>query len=132
MDYDVILEVEDLKTLEDVFEEVRRRLPPTLKKFISRRSNRRKLLAMCGEKAFLVPSKLKFPVMDQKCRYNCGLLYAAYVRARQWSGKRPGYRQIAAKAKELFDREGCAKKVGLHIEGVGVIDLERFMELSDE
>jgi len=85
-------------------------IPSRLKKFISKPRNRQKLLEKCGAKAFLVPDQLKFPVMDQNCEYNCALIFAAYLRAREW-----GYEDIAEKAAELFEKNNCAEKIGRHI-----------------
>jgi len=85
-------------------------IPSRLKKFISRKSNREELLAKCGSKAFLLPKELKFPVMDENCQYRCELLFAAYLRAREW-----GYNDIADKAATLFNKLNCAQKIGRHI-----------------
>ena len=85
-------------------------IPGRLRRFISRRSNRRELLDKCGEKAFLVPDELKFPVMGPDCEYKCSLIFAAYLRAREW-----GYDDVAKKAVELFDKLNCAEKIGREI-----------------
>ena len=77
-------------------------IPKKLKKAIRSTKYRSILLDKCGEKAFLDPEEKKFPVMDKKCRYVCGLIYAAYVRAKQWK-----HRKIAKKAKELFEKLDC-------------------------
>ena len=98
-----------------VLEVVGRIISPEVKKFISKRSNRRKLLEKYGEKAFLLPEELKFPVMNQYGKYDCGLIYAARIRARQYAGKRPGYREIAEKAEELYKKNKCDKKLNVRI-----------------
>jgi len=81
-------------------------IPASLRRFISRRSNRHELYEKCGEKAFLVPEELKFPVMGPDCEYKCSLIFAAYLRAREW-----GYDDIAKKAAELFDKLNCGEKI---------------------
>ena len=77
-------------------------IPEKLRKAIRSSKYRNILLNKCGEKAFLDPEDKKFPVMDKKCRYVCGLIYAAYVRAREWK-----YYKIAKKAKKLFEKLDC-------------------------
>jgi hypothetical protein len=61
-------------------------------------SQRRQLLARCGVKAFLSPTKLKFPVMAKTggCVYDCAGLRVAYSRAKQF--KHP----VAAKKAQLI------------------------------
>jgi hypothetical protein len=66
---------------------------------------RRALLARCGRKAFLVPSKLKFPVVSarsQTCEPDCRGLLAAKQRAAI-----QGKRKLVAKANRLAKRAGC-------------------------
>lgn len=50
------------------------------------KSVRISLRKRCGSKAFLIPSKLKFPVMRSRgpCRYDCKGIMAAYKRSRQY------------------------------------------------
>lgn len=72
-------------------------IPSRLKTFLARKSNRKKMLEQFGSKAFLMPDKLKFPIMDQSGNVHSGLLKAAYMRARQH-----GYTDIAAKARDLM------------------------------
>ncbi len=66
---------------------------------------RKKMIEICGEKSFLLPDQLKFPIIipgDKKCKIDKRLLQAAYMRARQYQTKKPGYREIALKAKSLL------------------------------
>jgi len=93
--------------LEGILEAI---IPGRLRKFIMRRRNRELLLQKCGDKAFLLPDELKFPVMNPDCEYDCSLLFAAYLRAREWH-----YDDIADKAATLFNKLGCAKKIGRDI-----------------
>jgi len=115
-----------------VLEVVGRIIPAKTKKFLSKRSNRRKLLEKYGKKAFLLPEELKFPVMNEKGKYDCGLIYAARIRARQYAGKKPGYREIAEKAEELYRKLKCEQKLKVHIndweEGKNELDFITFVE----
>jgi hypothetical protein len=93
-----------MTTLKGILEAI---IPPNIKRFISKKSNREKLLEKCGRKAFLMPDELKFPIMNPKCEYDCSLLFAAYLRAREWH-----YDDIAEKAANLFNKLNCAEKIG--------------------
>jgi hypothetical protein len=75
------------------------------KKLKSQKS-RRQMREICGDKAFLIPEKLKFPIMipGKNCDINKKLLHAAYVRARQFQSRKPGYREIALKAKNMLQQ----------------------------
>jgi len=87
------------------------------KEIVRRRGTRRELIEKCGEKAFLDPVNLKFPVVNPltgDCKPDCKLLYAAYLRANEWH-----YNDIAAKAKSLYDSNGCAEKTGVKIHEEG-------------
>lgn len=116
------------KTLQDVsekdiydqiLEEINNKIDDRLKKRLQSKIFRRQMLEKCGKKAFLLPNQMKFPIMNpDTCEIDCKLLYAAYVRARQWSGKTPGYREIANKAKELLRETKCDKKIAVHLEGM--------------
>lgn len=61
-------------------------------------SQRRRLLAKCGTKAFLTPAKLKFPIIAKTgpCVVDCAGLRAAYARARQF------HHPVAAKKAQLL------------------------------
>lgn len=68
-------------------------------------SDRRALLARCGTKAFLQPSKLKFPIMAKTgaCIVDCEGLRTAYARAKQF--KHPS---VAAKARKKAKAARCS------------------------
>lgn len=68
------------------------------------RGDRRKLLARCGAKAFLLPKQLKYPVMAKSgpCVVDCTGLRAALSRAARFSPK------AKAKAKRLAHAHRCA------------------------
>ncbi|MEM4385319.1 MAG: hypothetical protein QXD03_02090 [Candidatus Anstonellales archaeon] len=126
-EFDIIIEGDD--DLEMIFEEVKRKIPTKIKRVIKTRSGRNTLKEKCGDKAFLMPEKMKFPIYDpETCKPDCRLLLAAYTRARQWSGKKPHYREIASRAKELMKRNGCSSKIGITVENVGIVPLEEFLD----
>ncbi len=81
-----------------------------VKKFISKTSNRHKMLDQCGSKAFLDSKNLAFPVTTGNCEINCGMVYSAYLRAKQWHKD-----TIATKAKNLYKTHGCEKKINKKI-----------------
>ena len=100
------------RNLETIFEEVRAKIPTSIRKTIDTKSDRNKLIETCGNDAFLMPEKLKFPVKNIKtCEYDCRLLYAAYIRAKQFH-----YTDIAEKAKKLLKETGCSEKIRVTLE----------------
>ena len=108
----IILESIDQLESEEIFNKVIiESVSKRLHKYLMSRKNRQMLLDKYGKDAFLLPDELKFPVMNEKGKYDCGLIYAARVRAKQWSGKKPGYREVAKKAEELYKKHGCEKKI---------------------
>jgi hypothetical protein len=57
----------------------------------------------CGKKCFL-GTKTSFPIcVKNTCKVSRKGLYAAYVRARQYSSKGSKYRKIASKAKKMLN-----------------------------
>jgi hypothetical protein len=115
-----------------VLETVNKIISSKTKKFLSKKSNRQILLEKYGKKAFLIPDELKFPVMNEKGKYDCGLIYAARIRSKQYAGKRPGYLEIAKKAGELYRKNKCERKLKIHIneweEGNNDLDFVDFVE----
>ena len=83
------------------------------RKALRKTTNRKALLERCGEKAFLKPDELKFPIVSMfssSCEPNCKMLYAAYTRANQW-----GYSDIAARAAALYKSNNCEKELKVKI-----------------
>jgi hypothetical protein len=80
------------------------KLSNNIHKKLKNQKLRKQMLEKCGDKAFLLPDKLKFPVMipGGNCKVNKKLLHAAYVRARQFQSRKPGYREVALKAKSML------------------------------
>ena len=68
-------------------------------------SSRRKHISKCGTSCYLLPSKLKFPICDSRCKVSCKGSVAAYVRAKQWK-----YPTVAKKAQSIINRMSCTKK----------------------
>jgi len=112
-----------------ITEAVKHSLPDTLKDHISKKSNREKMLEKFGEKAFLIPKELKFPVINPFTEdYDCRLIYAAYVRAKQHD-----YSDVAKKAKSLYDSHNCQSEIDIEIEEGNVVkchDLFEFFEFK--
>jgi hypothetical protein len=103
-------------------------IPSNLKTFLSRKSNRKKMLDQFGSKSFLMPDKLKFPVVDQSGNIHKGLVKAAYMRARQH-----GYTDVAAKAKDMMQECGeidIKISVTEHAQTYEIDDLLNILELD--
>ena len=80
---------------------------------LRQRRGRQELLNKCGEKVFLKPDELKFPIanpLSGDCKPDCNMIHAAYTRAKQW-----GYDDVAAKAVSLYKSNDCEKKLGIKI-----------------
>lgn len=72
------------------------------------KSERKKLLDICGKDAFLLPQHLKFPICNKineknsKCTYNCMGLKGCSSRAGEW-----GYHNVLKNSKKLTSELGC-------------------------
>jgi hypothetical protein len=65
------------------------------------------MLKKCGQKCFLGPHK-SFPICAKNtCKINSKGVYAAYIRARQYSSKGQKYRNIAKKANKKLIKMGA-------------------------
>jgi len=132
--YDEIIELSLEEALVDpeatILEAVSQKLPTDLKKKLRKPSMRREMIEKCGKKAFLIPEELKFPVMDpDTCKYDCRLIYAAYVRANQWKKKHPHYASVAEKARRLYEKNKCDLRIGVKInETDEILELSQFAE----
>lgn len=107
----------DKDELEEIISEaIKMSISTRLRSKIASKRNRQKLLENFGEKAFLLPDRLKFPIMNPDTgELDCSLLYAAMIRAKQYAGVKPGYMEIYQKAKRLFNQQGCKNKVVVRI-----------------
>lgn len=102
-----------------LIEEVQKDIPDNVQKLLRRPRVRQQMKEQCGSKAFLLPAKLKFPIMrpDSKdCKPDCKLLLAAYLRANQWTRKKPEYAKLAEKAKKLYLENKCQANIGVKLE----------------
>jgi len=120
-------------TEETITEIVKRIIPNKIKSKLSSRKNRQLMLEKHGKDAFLLPDQLKFPVKNPDTgKYECSLIYAARIRARQYAGSKPGYREVANKAEKLYNQNKCDTKINISIhDGTEKfdIDLENLIEV---
>ena len=77
----------------------RYKIPEDLKADIRKPTWRKQVLAKCGKRAFLMPEKLSYPVMDGNCNYRICLLHAAYVRLNEFHKT-----ALANKVKSMLDK----------------------------
>ena len=67
------------------------------------------MLHKCGKKCFLGPNK-SFPICAKNtCKINSKGVYAAYVRARQFSSRGQKYRIVSAKANKMLKKMGVKR-----------------------
>jgi hypothetical protein len=123
----------EITTDEVLTEVIKKLIPNTIKVKLSSRKNRQLMLEKYGDSAFLLPKQLKFPVVDPDSgKPNCGLIYAARIRAKQYAGTKPGYREVAAKAERLFKSNKCDTKLQVQIHDGQIkydIDLVELVEI---
>jgi len=120
-------------TDEVLTEVIKKIIPNKTKTKLSSKKNRQLMLEKYGKDAFLLPDQLKFPVKNPDTgKYDCSLIYAARIRAKQYSGIKPGYREIANKAEQLYKENNCGIKLNIRIhdnEDHFDIDLESLIEV---
>ena len=67
------------------------------------------MLRKCGKKCFLGPNK-SFPICKKNtCKISRQGVYAAYVRARQYSSKGRKYQNISRKANRMLKKMGAKR-----------------------
>lgn len=112
---------------EFLIETVKNELPDSLKDHLSKKSNREKMKEKFGDRAFLNPDELKYPVINPFTEdYDCRLIYAAYVRSRQHKHK-----DIEVKAKDLYDSNDCKKEVNIKINENEIIACHEFFDFFE-
>lgn len=113
-------------TDEVLTEAIKKLIPSTVKSKLSSRKNRQIMLEKFGKDAFLLPDQLKFPVVNPDTgKPDCALIYAARIRAKQYTGTKPGYREVAAKAEKLFKSNKCETKLHVQIhDGMEEYDID--------
>lgn len=108
-------------------------IPFQTKKMLESKEARQEMLEKYGSEAFLLPDELKFPVVNPKTgQPDCKLIYAARIRALQFKDRKPGYNEVAKKAEELYQSNGCQKRINIQIkEHESVYDLVELLNLLE-
>lgn len=108
-----------MKNIELLYEKILNTIPNDVQKELSRKSVRKSM----PEDAFLLPSERKFPIKRPGSdKIDIKLVYAAYVRAKQWSAKNPEYEKVALEAKRIFIKHNGSEILKLKLEGVDFSD----------
>lgn len=106
--------IDDEKREKLISEVLKSIIPDKIK--ISRKKDRQDLFNKFGEKAFLLPEKLKFPIINPNTgKYECSLIYAARVRIKQNIETKPEYKDLYKKAEKLYIDLGCKGKLKIQI-----------------
>ncbi len=106
-------------------------LPTNIQKQISKASTRNEMLEKYGNKAYLLPEKLKFPVVSPDTgEYNCKMIYAARARALQYAGRKPEYKDIAKKAENLYNQLNCSQKMNVKL-NEEIMDIVEFLQILE-
>lgn len=117
-----------METFDLLYEKAMNTLPDSVQKQLSRTSVRKDM----PSDSFLLPSERKFPIKRPgSSKIDPGLVYAAYVRAKQWSKQKPEYGKVAAQAKEMFINAGGPSKLKIKLESFDPenIDLKQVVTL---
>jgi len=130
---EVLLEEAMYKLIEEF------KIPEDTKKKIRSRTERKRMYEKYGDKAFLDPDNLAFPVVDPDTgKYDCNLIYAAYLRASLYSKKgtsaheKEYYIKIRMKAKELYIKNRCYRQLNIEISENNSVDVMDLFELLVE
>jgi len=82
------------------------------KKAPKNKSDRITMKNKCGNKCFLSKTTLGFPICPKgTCKQDTKGIYAAYVRARQYTNKHKKYKLIASRAKKMLKKRGFSKNL---------------------
>ena len=85
-------------------------IPKKTKQFYNSKKNRRIIKEKYGNKAFLDPSGLKYPILDPTTgKVDCHLVYAARARASQL------HKEDIKKAAKLFKENKCEIVLKVHL-----------------
>lgn len=92
---------------------------------LEKNANKKKMITKFGDDAFLDSKNLKFPVINPLTgKFDDELIYAAYIEIKKIKDK-----NLAAKAKTLFDKFKCYKKYRVKVPGNSEsIDLIEFLD----
>lgn len=135
---------EDL-ILSTIFEKVNYAIDEDVKKLLQSQKVRQEMLKKYGEKAFLDPKNLKFPVINPKTgQYDCKLIYACILRASVHSAKggssknpKSYYDNIKTKAVSLYKSQDCSEKLKIKLseessEQVDILILNSIFEITEK
>jgi hypothetical protein len=129
-----------MNNIQDILEEVAtsldRKIPSELREKLKSKGYRQELFDSVGRTAFLDPDNQKFPVKDEKGKYICQLIYAAYLRAKMNIGRKNNvpdsyYQSISQKAKILFKSNKCDESMRITLHEGDDLDCVSFFELFD-
>ena len=105
-------------------------IPDSIRKHFEKKENRQKLLDEFGEKAFLLPKELKFPVVNPFTKeFDCRLIYAARIRAKQHK-----YPEVDKKATALYKEHNCENQINITLNDVELnteFSCEELFEIFD-
>jgi len=115
------------------------KIPDDMRNKIRKRSVRVEMRRKYGDKAFLDPDNLAFPVVNPDTgEYDCRLIYAAYLRAKLFEKKgstkhsRSYYSDIKNKALKLYRENKCYDELKIKIHEEDYIDIKDFFYLLIE
>ena len=130
--------------LSTIFEKVNYAIDEDVKKLLQSQKVRKEMLKKYGEKAFLDPKNLKFPVINPKTgQYDCKLIYACILRsavhsAKGGSSKQPKsyYENIKEKATSLYKSQNCSEKLKIKLteestEQVDILTLNSIFDITE-
>lgn len=129
---DLILErTIDSSPAEEIFEnlalQIEEAMSPAIKNQLASPAIRRRMSEQCGAKAYLMPDKQMYPIVNPStCDYDCHLLSIALLRVSKFIGSKPGYREAALKARAIMKEKGCPIKIGVKVEGI-----DQLFEIED-
>lgn len=125
-----------------IYEEFIKTIPDDLQQMLRSKPVRREMLKKYGERAFLDPVDLKFPVINPNTGVlDCRLIYAAYFRASIFANKggtktntKEYYEKIRNVAIGLYTKENCTDvlKIKLSNEDVDLLTFTQILDLSME
>ena len=121
------------KMIEILNEASKLAIPKSTKKEISSKSAREDISSKFGDKAFLLPTEKKFPVINPTTgQYDCKLIHAARIRAKQYQKEKPEYKEIYKQATDLYNSEKCTDKIHVNIkEHKDIYDLLDLLDLIE-
>lgn len=109
--------------ISEAYKEVSFKIDDEVRKKIGSKKVREKMKEQYGDKAFLDPDELKFPVVNpNNGKYDCKLIYGAFLRASVYSSKggskeksKEYYDKIRDKAKDIYQSNDCSDKIKMKL-----------------